>query len=223
MNNKKLFLDTNLPNVLKTEDLIMYFKKMHSGDVAAREIIIYHNIRLVLSWVYKMFHENDLNDLFSIGIVGLIKAVDSYDINGAAFPSYAIKCIRNEIFMYVRNDKKNKKLLRLDGPINDDGVTLKEILCDDEMDLEYLYEKRIDNEFIRHYVNNLPVKHRQIVELYYGFNGYRTHSQQEISNKLGISQSYVSRLLNSIIKKIKNDYIIWSSDQNNSSKKIKKL
>lgn len=209
MNKQQLFFDSLLPNVLNKDELIEYFKKMNLGDDAARDIIIYHNIRLVLSIIHKKFNniEYHKQDLLSAGLIGLIKSVDSFDLEkGTSFFPYASKCIENEILMYIKKEKKYVNMIKLDKPMNGYGFTIKDILRDDGVDIISSYEIKEEYKFVRHFINNLTELERKIIILYFGFNIDKCYSQQEIASIIGYSQSYVSRILNKIIYKFKIAY-----------------
>jgi len=210
MNTQDLFIDGNkLPKPLTKNEIYDLFNKKSQGDVFARETIINHNIRLVLYEVINRFKtvNYDKNDLVSIGIIGLIKAVDTFNtLKKNEFVTYASHCIDNEILMFLRKIKYNQNVMSLDEPIGfnkeGDEFILSDVLSDD-VDIESNY---IENELyqsVRNLVTNLPYRDREIVIMYFGFNNDNRYTENEIAKKLELSQSYVSRLIKKIVKKLK--------------------
>lgn len=227
-----LFIETNkLPIPLSEKETNKLIDKMHQGDQEARNKIIEHNLRLVIYVVAKSFiHvDYDKKDLVSLGILGLIKAVNSYNLNKkTAFATYARSCISNEILMFLRKLKREKNIGSLDQVINYDkdgnALTLKDIIKDD-YDFTEEYIKIKSYEDIRNIVIKLPSRDRTIVEMYYGFNENNTYEQSEIAEKLGVTQSYISRLLKKIVKKLSfqlEEQEIIELHTHNDNKKSKK-
>ncbi len=189
------------------------FQKAKKGDRRAREMLIEHNLRLVAHIVKKYYSTyKNQEDLVSIGTVGLIKAIDSFDIsNGARFATYASKCLQNEILMYFRSQKKASCEVSINETIDMDKdgnpLTYIDIIsCEDtiaeDIDLKISSKKAID------IINSaLTPRERQIIILRYGLNNRRPVTQREIASALGISRSYVSRIEKSAIDKIRNEFI----------------
>ena len=208
MNNLDIFYvkDTK---VIKEDELKENFKKLKKGDLKARDRIIKSNIRLVILIAKKYNIEGcDLEDLVSIGTIGLIKAVDTFDIEKQIrFSTYAVRCIDNEILMNIRKNKIKKNGIQT---VNIEDA----LLCDFEgNELKYLdiledknsdfVTKIIDNYLSKELLNiidSLSEKEKELVMLYFGFDGNR-YKQKEISHILGISQSYISRMISNILKK----------------------
>lgn len=170
------------------------------GDTGARSRLIEHNLRLVAHIVKKYNSEQtDQNDLISIGTIGLIKAIDSFDENkGIRLSSYAARCIENEILMHFRSKKKNQAEISLSEPIDTDKdgnmLTLLDTMSSDE-DIVDILDSKLKSEQLRKYVFSvLSPRERQIIMLRYGLHGGRPLTQREISQRLGISRSYVSRI-----------------------------
>lgn len=170
------------------------------GDAGARSRLIEHNLRLVAHIVKKYNSEQtDQNDLISIGTIGLIKAIDSFDENkGIRLSSYAARCIENEILMHFRAKKKNQAEISLSEPIDTDKdgnmLTLLDTMSSDE-DIVDILDSKLKSEQLRKYVFSvLSPRERQIIMLRYGLHGGRPLTQREISQRLGISRSYVSRI-----------------------------
>lgn len=206
MNNNDLFNEVNdLPIPLSKRETYELFDKMNNGSIEARDKIITHNIRLVIYQVTTKFKDVDYEkkDLVSVGNIGLIKAVNTFDISkNFTFATYATKCINNEIILFLKKLKTNQNIDSLDKIIvNQDGndLRLEDFIADDENFTE-IYENKENYKIIRDFVNNLPYYDRQIIMMYFGFYNNKLYKQHEIADKLNISQSYVSRLIKKIIK-----------------------
>ena len=200
------------PPPLSADEERKCFRLAAAGDADAREKLIVHNLRLVSHIVRKYYSSSRMQeDLVSVGSLGLIKAVDSFDIeNGARLATYAAKCIQNEILMYFRQQRK----LQAEVSINDaidvdrdgnpltyiDVISCEENLADD-LDL------RLDGAKVRTYVDTvLGERERQIVRLRYGLDGRDTLTQREVAALLGISRSYVSRIEKSALEKLRSAF-----------------
>lgn len=210
-----LFIDSyKLPKPLPEEELIIMFKKINNGSREARDKVIIHNIRLVLFEVTSKYQniDYDKTDLVAAGILGLIKATETYNLGKTIkFSTYAIKCIDNEILMILRKEKKYNNIDSLDRVIsyNKDGyeLNLKETIEDGKDFVEEFLEgdeKAQIYNIIRDEVSKLPDRDRQIIMMYFGFFNNHSYNQKEIANKLNISQSYVCILLHRILKKLRN-------------------
>ncbi len=209
MNTNELFIDANkLPQPLPKSQVNELLDKVKHGDEDAIKMIIEHNIRLVLYQVNNKFKsvEYDKKDLVSIGNIGLIKAVTTFDKSkNVEFATYATRCIDNEILMFLRKLKKDQKVDSLDKTITHDkeGKELKiEDTISDENDIVEDYEKNITYKIIREIVKELPCRDREIIMLHFGFYNNKIHTQKEIADMMSISQSYVSRLITKIVKKL---------------------
>ena len=204
ISNNSLF-----PESLSQEDEKMYVEKMREGDQDAKNILIEHNLRLVAHVCKKYNNTNiDQDDLISIGSIGLIKGINSYNPEKSIkLSTYISKCIDNEILMYLRSNKKTSSEVYLEDPIgkdkDDNTVRLGEVLenndkpIEEEVDLKMkiskLYEK------IKKVLKN---RERTIIELRFGLNGKEPKTQKEIAENLGISRSYVSRIETKAIGKL---------------------
>lgn len=198
-----------LPKKLPKEEMYDLLAKVSQGDTDARQKLIEHNIRLVIFEVNGRFKtlEYDKSELVSIGILGLVKAVDTYDLSKKIeFSSYAIRCIDNEILMFIRKLKKEKTIDSLDRPIGGEGsdkkIKLEDTISSD-VDIETSYEDEEDYAEVRRIVYSLPEREREIIMLSFGFYDGRVYKQREIADKLNISRSYASRLIAKIVKDIK--------------------
>ena len=204
---------SSFPKPLSAADEKKYFDLYENGDINARNTLIEHNLRLVAHIVKKYYSTyKNQEDLVSIGTVGLIKAIDSFDIsNGARFATYASKCLQNEILMYFRSQKKASCEVSINETIDIDKdgnpLTYIDIIsCEDtiaeDIDLKISSKKAID------IINSaLTPRERQIIILRYGLNNRRPVTQREIASALGISRSYVSRIEKSAIDKIRSEFL----------------
>ena len=169
------------------------------GDAAARDALISHNLRLVAHIVKKYYAANaEPDDLVSIGTIGLIKAVHSFDNKkGARFATYAARCIENEILMHFRAGKKSQGDVSLHEPIESDrdgnALTLNDVVAD-TFDLPQDYERKEAAHRLRAVLLRLSDRERQVVQMRYGLGGAAPMTQQEVADRLGISRSYVSRI-----------------------------
>lgn len=210
MNYNDLFINTNLPKPLSNSLIYECFCEYKNGNYEAREKVILHNIRLVIARVVKRFSNTkyDIEELVSVGIIGLIKAFDTFDsFKGIQFNTYASRCIDNEILMFIRKNKRHMNVDSFDRSINyeftsDDGTTFKDTLVDSDFDLVLNYEEKEEKNIIRSIVQNLQEKDREIIILYFGFDGNEPHTQGEIANKLNITQPTVSRMIKVILNEI---------------------
>lgn len=200
-----------LPAPLSAEEEKEMVSKLASGDKDAREKLIEHNLRLVV-YIAKKFESSnvDIDDLISVGTIGLIKAVNSFDgSKQIKLATYASRCIENEILMHLRKVVRTKSEMSLDEPLNvdwegnvlllsdvlgtDNDVTCKDVENDEEKDILIKTFKR------------LPPRERQIVRLRFGLLGAQKKTQKEIADLMGISQSYISRLEKKVMKKLKKE------------------
>lgn len=202
-----------MPKTIDKNEILEYFIKFKNGDVQSREKIITYNLRLVPYIVTNKFQgiDYDKDELISIGIIGLIKAVDTFKIEKKIeFTTYASRCICNEILMVIRKNKK-RSLDNLLGDVivengNGEKLTLEEILQYDEYVDEVYEKKEIKAEIVK-ILEKLPERDKKIVMLYFGFIGDRTYSQAEISNIFGLSQSYITRVLKKNLETIREELI----------------
>ena len=196
---------------LSQEEEKDYLTKLKLGDVRAKEELILHNMRLVAHVAKKYQNEEEeLEDLISIGTIGLIKAVSTFDYNyGNRFATYAIRCIENELLMYFRKSKKRKLEVSLYEPIGTDKegkhINLMEVLLIDEVDVTKQMEIRRDIDLIKkHFDNILSDRESVIIKKRYGLCGEQEMTQREIAKEMGISRSYVSRIEKKALDKLKN-------------------
>lgn len=174
--------------------------KMENGDKKARERLIEHNLRLV-AHVAKKYSSNqvDQDDLISIGTIGLIKAVSSFDYKkGIRLATYAARCIDNEILMYLRNLKKSSQNVSISEPIDSDkdgnDLTLIDVIADNS-DIASKIDTKIKTELLVSYIDEVLTSREQtIIKLRYGLYNNKEYTQREVAEKLNISRSYVSRI-----------------------------
>ena len=190
---------------LSEQEELYYLKMLKSGDTnqkqEARQILIERNLRLVAHIVkkYQSVGE-DTEDLISIGTIGLIKAISSYDeTKGSRLATYAARCIDNELLMMLRMRKKTAKDVSLYEPIGTDKegneISLLDVTLFEQEDFAQELQKREDIQKIRELVETvLPPREKEIITLRYGFSGEEELTQREIGKRLGISRSYVSRI-----------------------------
>ncbi|MBQ8186607.1 MAG: RNA polymerase sporulation sigma factor SigK [Clostridia bacterium] len=187
------------PPPLSREEESDCFARMRQGDMAARERLIEHNLRLVAHIVRKYYAASaGEEDLISIGTIGLIKSVDSFDAdNGTRFATYAARCIQNEILMYFRSRKKLAQEVSIHDTIDTDrdgnALTYEDIIKVDDTIADDIDAKIKITRAADYIMKELDAREREIVILRYGLDGRRPKTQQEAAVRLGISRSYVSR------------------------------
>jgi RNA polymerase sporulation-specific sigma factor len=202
----------NFPPALSAEDEKKSFLKMRQGGNEgedARQTLILHNLRLVAHIVRKYYSTvKNQEDLVSIGTIGLVKAVDTFNVdNGARFATYAAKCIQNEILMSFRAQKKHSSEISINETIDVDRegnpLSYMDVISSEE-DMAYEIERKILGEKALNFIKTaLPQRERQIIIMRYGLFGVKELTQREIAERLGISRSYVSRIEKSALEKLK--------------------
>ncbi len=183
--------------------------RYYNGDMEAKNELIEHNLRLVAHIVKKYYSAGgSQDDLISIGTIGLIKAVTTFNSGkGIRLATYAARCIENEILMYFRNQKKTAQDVYISDPIDTDkdgnALTLIDVIADD-FDVEEEIEKKIKLQKLKKIIfTALDDRERQIIFMRYGLSGRKELTQREIASRLGISRSYVSRIETSALKKLR--------------------
>lgn len=199
----------SFPQPLSEKEEKYYLNKLKDGDLLAKSVLVERNLRLVAHIVKKYSYcGKDVDDLISIGTVGLIKAIDSFDCNkGTRLATYAARCIENEILMLIRNNKKTKGEVYLQDPIGIDKegneISLMDVLSSDEDSIIEIVENKIQIKKLYKKINTcLQERERLIVEMRYGLNNGKPKTQREIAKMLGISRSYVSRIEKKALKKL---------------------
>ena len=203
-------LPQNFPPPLSDEDEMSCFLLAEKGNEDARQKLILHNLRLV-SHIVRKYYSSARNpeDLVSIGTIGLIKAVDTFQVqNGTRFATYAAKCIQNEILMYFRSQKKLASEISINETIDIDRdgnpLTYIDVICCEEDIAEEIDRKITTQKMLRCINALLTPRERQIIMMRYGIGGIKPQTQREIATSLGISRSYVSRIEKSALETLKN-------------------
>ena len=207
------------PDPLSKEEEDICVEKARLGDNDARNKLIEHNLRLVAHIVKKYDHKkDDVDDLISIGTIGLIKGIDSFsNKHGTRITTYCAKCIENEILMYYRNDKKHSKDISINDPFgfDKDGneITLLDVLKTPKPDFALDIHKQNNIKLLKDYFKVLTPREKDIITKRYGLNNTDEVTQKEIAKNLGISRSYVSRIEKRAITKMLREFI---KNKNNS-------
>lgn len=206
-----------LPPPLKGEEERRALEALEQGDEGAKQILIERNLRLVV-FIARRFENTGINleDLISIGSIGLIKAISTYrrDKN-IKLATYASRCIENEILMYIRKIANQKTEISLDEPINMDydgnELLLSDIMGTDEDMIMRPLEDDVDLQVLHKAVNDLPDREREIIIMRFGLQGRQEMTQKEVAQKMGISQSYISRLEKRIMQRLKKEVVRQTS------------
>lgn len=201
-----------LPPPLKPEEESYFLSRLKYDD-SIKSILIERNLRLVV-YIAKKFENTGINieDLVSIGTIGLIKAVNTFNPEkNIKLATYASKCIENEILMYLRRNSKLKSEVSLDEPLNVDWdgneLLLSDILGTDGDIIFKLLEDEVDRQLLNQAIGKLSRREKTIVELRFGLKSGKEKTQKEVADMLGISQSYISRLEKRIIKRLKKEMV----------------
>ena len=178
-------------------------------DRESHDKLVVHNLRLVV-YIARKFDtaQVGIEDLISIGTIGLMKAVNTFcPDRKIKLATYASRCIENEILMYLRKNTSQKNEVSIDEPLNIDWdgneLLLSDVLGSDGDEVGRGVEQEDEKSMLLHFVNELPAREKQIMEMRFGMNGYEEYTQKEVADTLGISQSYISRLEKRIIEKLK--------------------
>ena len=206
-----------LPPPLKGKEEMDALEALEQGSDAAKQQLIERNLRLVV-YISRRFENTgvDLEDLISIGTIGLIKAISTYRLDkNIKLATYASRCIENEILMHIRKIAGQKAEVSLDEPINMDydgnELLLSDVLGTEEDAVLRPLEDDVDIKVLRQALGQLPDREREIVAMRFGLAGYKELTQKEVAQKLGISQSYISRLEKRIMLRLKKELIRQTS------------
>lgn len=199
-----------LPPPLEKEKEEEYIKKAQEGDIYSRNKLIEHNLRLVVFLAKK--YENtgvDLEDLVSIGSIGLIKGINTFSTNkNIKLATYCSRCIDNEILMYLRKTKKTKVNISLEESLSHDAdgneLKLEDILGTNEDIVTKNLDDELEHRLLMEEIDKLSPRDKEIMVLRYGLNGHKEMTQKDVAEKLSISQSYISRIEKKVIKRLKN-------------------
>lgn len=200
----------SLPEPLSVEEEQDLSEKLSQGNEKAREKLIVHNLRLVV-YIAKKFENSGVNieDLISIGTIGLIKAVNTFSPEkNIKLATYASRCIENEILMHLRKIASQKVEISLDEPLNTDWdgneLMLADVLGSDGDEINREVEEEDEKRILMQVIDTLPEREKEIIDMRFGLGEKQELTQKQVADKLGISQSYISRLEKRIIKKIGN-------------------
>ncbi len=198
----------SFPKALSSSDEKKYLNLMKNGDITARNTLIEHNLRLVAHVLKKYYTLADQEDLISIGTIGLIKGIDTFNPDkGSKLSSYASKCVENEVLMYFRSSKKTNLEVSLNEPIDTDkdgnSLTIMDTMSLDDDVIDFV-DKRIKCKKIYENLEKcLDKRELKIIILRYGLNGKKALTQREVSKKLNLSRSYISRIEKKALLKLR--------------------
>ena len=201
-----------LPSPLEKSEEAYYLHLFSQGDMEARSILIEHNLRLVV-YIARKFENTGIHieDLISIGSIGLIKAVNTFNLEKKIkLATYASRCIENEILMFLRRNNKRRSEVSFDEPLNIDWdgneLLLSDVLGTDDNLITKDLEASVDRVLLKKAMHQLNAREKQIMELRFGLNGEEEKTQKDVADLLGISQSYISRLEKRIIKRLRKEF-----------------
>ena len=200
------------PKPLEAKEEKELFERMKNGDKKAREKLISHNLRLVAHIVKRYTNSLEADDLLSVGTIGLVKAIDSFDYDKKVqLSTYAARCINNEILMLIRSNKKHKNVVSLNSLTtsgdDDKELELQDVLSSDDEEIFSQVETSLTVQKIKKIIENkLDEREKIVIKLRYGIDCERAFTQKEIADKLGISRSYISRIENKSIKVIRDEF-----------------
>lgn len=204
-----------LPPPLSTEEEAAAIAGCQNGDVGCRDRLIEHNLRLVV-YIAKKFENTGINieDLISIGTIGLIKAIETYNTDKKTkLATYASRCIENEILMHLRKVSSQKTEVSFDEPLSTDWdgneLLLSDILGTEPDCVMRPVEDDVDRQLLRRALDQLPEREKTIISMRFGLADGEERTQKEVADLLGISQSYISRLEKRIIKRMRKDMMRW--------------
>ncbi len=205
-----------LPPPLSREEEAELLSRLGSGEESVRQTLIERNLRLVV-YIAKRFENTGINieDLISIGTIGLIKAINTYKTDkNIKLATYASRCIENEILMYLRKNSSQRSEVSLDEPLNTDWDGNELLLCDvlgtDADTVMRPIEDDVDRQLLSAAIGKLSEREQEIIVLRFGLRGHREQTQKEVADRLGISQSYISRLEKRIINRLKREILKMS-------------
>ncbi len=202
----------SFPKPLSAKEEREYLIKASEGDISARNKLVEHNLRLVAHIIKKYYsNSSDQDDLVSIGTIGLIKAIDTFDLSkNIKLSSYASRCIENEILMHFRNLRKTSQDVSLNETIDTDKdgnpLSLNDILSTDDNIFESLNDKLNLSKLYEFIGSELDDRETTVITLRYGLNGNKPITQREVAKQLGVSRSYISRIETKALKTLKRKY-----------------
>ena len=201
--------DDKLPPPLSREEELHYLTLYKTGDESAKEVLIEHNLRLVV-FLAKKYESTgyDIEDLVSIGSIGLIKGINTYKIDkNIKLATYASRCIANEILMFIRKNKNRKGEISLEDALNYDSegneLHLEDIMGTDEDLVVKEFESNEERSVLQREIERLEPRDKEIMIMRYGLYNTDSYTQKEVADKLNISQSYISRIEKKVIRRLK--------------------
>ena len=212
--NKIMYIggSDTLPAPLKREEEAQILERMDRGDNTVRQILIERNLRLVV-YISRRFENTGINieDLISIGTIGLIKAINTYRTDkNIKLATYASRCIEKEILMYLRKSSSQRSEVSLDEPLNTDWdgneLLLSDVLGTENDEISRRLDEEVDRQLLYSALSHLSQREKQIMELRFGLRSGNEKTQKEVADMLGISQSYISRLEKRIIIRLKKEF-----------------
>ena len=205
-----------LPPPLSREEEAALLARLDAGEETVRQILIERNLRLVV-YIARRFENTGINieDLISIGSIGLIKSINTYRTDkNIKLATYASRCIENEILMHLRKTSSQRNEVSLDEPLNTDWdgneLLLSDVLGTDEDVVMRPIEEDVDRSLLAAAINTLSPREKEIITLRFGLGGGKEQTQKEVADRLGISQSYISRLEKRIINRLKKEILRMS-------------
>ncbi len=201
-----------LPSPYTAEEEAALVERLESGEEKIKDMLVEHNLRLVV-YIARRFTNTgvDMDDLISVGTIGLIKAVGSFSSDkNVKLATFASRCIENEILMHLRRTAKLKNEVSFDEPLNTDAegneLVLSDVMGTDSDCVYKSIENGVENDLLKEALSRLNNREKEIMELRYGLNGAEEKTQKEVADMLGISQSYISRLEKKIIVRLKKEF-----------------
>lgn len=201
-----------LPSPYTAEEEAALVERLESGEEKIKDMLVEHNLRLVV-YIARRFTNTgvDMDDLISVGTIGLIKAVGSFSSDkNVKLATFASRCIENEILMHLRRTAKLKNEVSFDEPLNTDAegneLVLSDVMGTDSDCVYKSIENGVENDLLKEALSRLNNREQEIMELRYGLNGAEEKTQKEVADMLGISQSYISRLEKKIIVRLKKEF-----------------
>lgn len=202
-----------LPSPLSSEEEQAVLARLQAGDESARDLLITHNLRLVV-YIARKFESSGvgIEDLISIGTIGLIKAVRTFcPERNIKLATYSSRCIENEILMYLRKNAQKRSEISFDEPLNVDWdgneLLLSDVLGSDPDEVHRELESQAERKELLCCVERLSPREQQIMQMRFGICGQQEHTQKEVADRLGISQSYISRLEKRIIRRLREELL----------------
>ncbi|MGI5901238.1 MAG: RNA polymerase sporulation sigma factor SigE [Desulfitobacteriia bacterium] len=202
-----------LPPPLSLDEEENLIRRLEKGDLSVKDTLIERNLRLVV-YISRKFENTGIGieDLVSIGTIGLIKAVNTFDpTKRIKLATYASRCIENEILMYLRRNNKIRSEISFDEPLNIDWdgneLLLSDVLGTDNDIISRPLEEEVDKHLLKLAMSSLTEREKLIMELRFGMGGVKEKTQKEVADRLGISQSYISRLEKKIIRRLRKEFV----------------